>query len=330
MRSLARSRRAFLALAGGLAVLGAGLASAQAPAFPSRPITLVVPFPPGGSTDRAIRLIGQRLSESVGQPVIVENKAGGNGVIGALAVKQAAPDGHTLFVGHAATHAINVTLYDKLPYDPVKDFRPITTFMSFPSLVVVPADSPAKTMAELVALSRSRPGGLSYSSQGIGTPGHLLGAMLQAQTGGTFVHIPMKGAAAATTEVVAGRVDLLFSSYGTAAPFVRDNRLRMLAIASTQRSPKAPDLPTMAEAGFPGIELDFWFGVFAPAGTPDAVIQRLNRELIQAVRSPEVTNALTAEGVQIITSTPDAFAALIAQDTVRLGKIVRDAGAKAE
>lgn len=328
MRLLSQPALAALCLAAGLAAIGPFGARAQE--FPSRPITIVVPFPPAGSTDRAMRAIGQKLSESVGQPVIIDNKPGGNGFIGTVAVKQANPDGYTLLAGHAATHAINASLFSKLPYDPVKDFKPITTIMSFPSLLVVPADSPAKTAAELVALSRTRAGGLTYSSQGVGTAGHLLGAMLQAQTGGNFIHVPMKGAAAATTEVVAGRVDLLFSSYGTAAPFLRDNRLRALAIASSQRSPVMPDVPTLAEAGFPGIELDYWFGVFAPAGTPDAVVQRLNKEITQAVRHPDVAKGLLAEGVQIITMSPGEFAKLMADDTQRLGKVVRDVGAKAD
>jgi len=315
-------------LTAGLAVVGSSGATAQS--FPSKPITIVVPFPPAGSTDRAMRAIGQKLAESLGQPVIIDNKPGGNGFIGTMAVKQANPDGYTLLAGHAATHAINSALFSKLPYDPVRDFQPITTVMSFPSLLVVPADSPSKTVAELVALSRTRSGGLTYSSQGVGTAGHLLGAMLQAQTGGNFVHVPMKGAAAATTEVVAGRVDLLFSSYGTAAPFLRDNRLRALAIASAQRSPILPEVPTLAEVGFPGIELDYWFGVFAPAGTPDVVVQRLYQEISTAVRHPEVAKGLLAEGVQIMTLSPTQFAKLIAEDTQRLGKIVRDVGAKAD
>ncbi len=315
-----------------LASIGIGtVAQAQTAAvFPSKPITFVVPFPPGGSTDKSTRLIAQRLAASVGQPVVVENKAGAAGSVAAIAVKNSAPDGHMLFVGHMATHAINPSLYDKLPYDAVKDFRPITPFMSFPSVLVVPADSPAKTLKELVALAKTKPGGLSYSSQGIGTGGHLQGAMFQQVAGVPLVHVPMKGAAAATTELVAGRVDLLFSSYITAGPFIRDGRLRMLAMASTKRSPALPDLPTSIELGVPGIELDYWFGFFAPAGTPDATIRKLNVELIQAVRHPEVANTLTAQAADVITSSPDEFASLIERDTRELGKVVRATGAKAE
>jgi len=298
--------------------------------FPGKAITIVVPFPPGGSSDKAVRMIGQKLSSNIGQPVVIDNKPGGGGFIGAMAVKQAAPDGYTLFMGHAATHAINVALYDSLPYDPVKDFAPITTFMTFPSILVVPSALPAKSVPDLIALARSKPGGLSYSSQGIGTPGHLLGAMMQTKTNAPLVHIPMKGAAAAVTEVVAGRVDFLFSSYITAGAFVRDGRLRMLAIASAQRAPALPDLPTMAESGLPGVDDDYWFGFFAPAHTPEDVIRRLHQELTKAARTPEMKEFLESQAAGVITNTPEEFRTLIRNDIVRWRKIVRDAGAKAE
>lgn len=298
--------------------------------FPGKAITIVVPFPPGGSSDKAVRMIGQKLSSNIGQPVVIDNKPGGGGFIGAMAVKQAAPDGYTLFMGHAATHAINVALYDSLPYDPVKDFAPITTFMTFPSILVVPSALPAKSVPELIALARSKPGGLSYSSQGMGTPGHLLGAMMQTKTNAPLVHIPMKGAAAAVTEVVAGRVDFLFSSYITAGAFVRDGRLRMLAIASARRAPALPDLPTMAESGLPGVDDDYWFGFFAPAHTPEDVIRRLHLELTKAARTPEMKEFLESQAAGVITNTPEEFRTLIRNDIVRWRKIVRDAGAKAE
>jgi tripartite-type tricarboxylate transporter receptor subunit TctC len=317
-------------LAAMLSFAGVTPAVAQTAAFPTKAITFVVPFPPGGSTDRAARLIGQRLTASVGQPVVIDNRGGGAGAIGALAVKQAAPDGHVLLIGHMGTHAINPSLYEKLAYDPVKDFRPITPFMSFPSVVVVPANSPAKSLMELVQLAKAKPGGLSYSSQGIGTGGHLQGAMLQQQIGVPLVHVPMKGAAAATAELVAGRVDLLFSSYITAGPFIRDGRLRMLAMASSKRSPALPDLPTTGELGLPGVELDYWFGFFAPAGTPDATIRKLNEELVKAVRHPEVSNTLTEQAADVISSSPEEFAKLIERDTRELGKVVRATGAKAD
>ena len=298
--------------------------------FPNRAITVIVPFPPGGSSDTVMRQIGRRLAENVGQQVVIDNKAGAGGVVGAVAVKNAAPDGYTLYLGHVGTHAVNVTLYPKLGYDPVKDYRPITPFMSFPSVLVVPAASPAKSVAELVALAKSKPGGLSFTSQGHGTAGHLLGEMMRTETGAPLVHVPMKGAAPAVAEVVAGRGDLLFSSYISAGPFIRDGRLRMLAIASRNRSQTLPYLPTLVELGIPNVEFEQWFGLFAPARTPDAVVQRLNAEIIRAVESPEVTQMLNSQAADIVTSTPEAFAQKIAADTARLAKVVRSVGAKVD
>lgn len=308
----------------GCSVLG------QAQPFPVKAVTIVVPFPPGGSSDTAMRLIGRKVAESVGQPVVIENKPGAGGVVGAVAVKNAAPDGYTLYMGHVGTHAVNVTLYPKLEYDPVRDFRPITPFMSFPSVLVVPAASPAKNVAELVAYAKAKPGGLSFASQGHGTAGHLLGEMLKSETGAPLVHIPMKGAAPAVAEVVAGRADLLFSSYISAGPFIRDGRLRMLAIASKTRSKVLPDVPTLLELGIAGVEFEQWFGVFAPAATPDPVIQRLNEEIVKAATSPEVTQMLNSQAAEVLTSSAEEFKKMIAADTARLAKTVRALGAKVD
>lgn len=316
------------------AVLAVGLLTAAAgawgQAFPSRAVTIVVPFPPGGSTDVVTRMVAKKMSDSTGQPVVVENKPGAGGVVGAVSVKNALPDGYTLYVGHVGTHAVNVTLYDKLEYDPVKDFAPVSTFMSFPSFLVVPADSPAKTVADLVAFAKTKPAGLSFSSQGHGTAGHLLGEMLRTQTGTKFVHVPMKGAAPAVQEVAANRVDFLFSSYISAGAFVRSGKLRILAVASPTRAKALPDVPTMAQAGFPGIEFEQWFGIFAPAGTPDAVVRKLNEEVGKAVRSPEVSDMLGNQAADVMLDSPDEFAKRIANDTKRLAKVVRQLGAKVE
>jgi tripartite-type tricarboxylate transporter receptor subunit TctC len=316
------------------AVLAVGLLAAAAgawgQAFPSRAVTIVVPFPPGGSTDVVTRMVAKKMSDSTGQPVVIENKPGAGGVVGAVSVKNAPPDGYTLYVGHVGTHAVNVTLYDKLEYDPVKDFAPVSTFMSFPSFLVVPADSPAKTVAELVAFAKTKPAGLSFSSQGHGTAGHLLGEMLRTQTGTKFVHVPMKGAAPAVQEVAAGRVDFLFSSYISAGAFVRSGKLRILAVASPTRAKALPDVPTMAQAGFPGIEFEQWFGIFAPAGTPEAVVRKLSDEIAKAVRSPEVSDMLGNQAADVMLDSGDAFAKRIANDTARLAKVVRQLGAKVE
>lgn len=316
-------------VATGMAMLGVtGIAHAQA--FPAKPVTIVVPFPPGGSTDTTTRLVAKRMSENLGQSVVVENKPGGGGISGAIAVKNATPDGYMLYVGHVGTLAVDVHLHTKLEYDPVKDFRPITPFMSFASFLVVPASSPAKTVAELVAYAKSKPGGLSFTSQGHGTAGQLLGEMLKAETGAPLVHIPMKGAAPAVLEVVAARADLLFSSYISSGPFIRDGKLRMLAIASNARLKAQPDIPTLAELGIPGVEFQQWFGILAPAGTPDPVIRRLNQEIIKAVRSPDIEKTITSQAAEVVTMTPEDFVKLIANDSDRYGKVVRRLGAKVD
>src|SRR5215467_12566169 len=258
-------------LVAGLALASLG-GAVVAQTFPSRPITLVVPFPPGGVTDPVARFVGQKVAESVGQQVVVENKPGAGGVIGAETVKRAPADGYTLFMGHAGTHAVNPALYTKLPYDPVKDFVPITLMISTAHILVVPADSPAKSVSELVALAKSRPNGLVYASQSVGAGGHLLGEMLKARTGANLHHVPYKGSAPAIQDILAGRVDLFFDAPITSGPHVREGKLKILAAASPRRLRWFPDTPTMAEAGYPGVELDFWFGLFAPAGTPQPVL----------------------------------------------------------
>jgi tripartite-type tricarboxylate transporter receptor subunit TctC len=294
--------------------------------FPSRPITVVVPFTPGASTDVIMRLVGQKVSESTGQPVIVDNRAGGGGTVGAMFVKQAAPDGYTLLFGHAGTHAINPAMMSKLAYDPIKDFQPITNLMSFASVLVVPKDSPANSVFELVALAKSKPDGLTYASQGVGSGGHLLGEMFRVKAGVKMVHVPYRGGAPAILDTVAGRTDLLFASYITAGPFIRDGRLRVLGFTSLHRSNQLPDVPTMSEAGFSGVELDYWFGIFAPAGTPDSIVRKLNEEFRKAARAPEVANAIGGQAAEVVTGTPEAFTDLVQTEGGRLGKIIMDVG----
>jgi tripartite-type tricarboxylate transporter receptor subunit TctC len=311
-----------------LATALAGPAVAQT--FPSRPITLIVPFPPGGVTDPVARFVGQKVSDSTGQLVVVENKPGAGGLIGAETVKRAPADGYTLFMGHAGTHAVNQSLYSKLPYDPIKDFAPITLMISTSHILVVPANSPARSVEELVALAKSSPKGLVYASQSIGAGGHLLAEMLRTSTGATFHHVPYKGSAPAIQDILAGRVDMFFDAPITSGPHVREGRMKILASASKQRLRWFPDTPTMAEAGYPGVELDFWFGLFAPAGTPQPVLRRLHEEFAKALRNPEVVKRFTDQGLDVVTNTPEQFAALIAADAARLGKVVRDSGARAD
>lgn len=314
-----------------LAACAAGVyGTALAQGFPAKPITIIVPFPPGGVTDPVARQVGQRMAENVKQPVVVENKPGASGIIASEFVKRQPADGYTVLFAFTGSHAVNPTLYSKLPYDPQKDFEPVTLIINTPHILVVPADSPVKSVADLVALAKSKPGGLTFASQGIGAGGHLLGEMFKAQTKTNLSHVPYKGSAPALTDMLAGRVDLFFDAMVTSLPYVRDGKLRALAIANKTRSKLLPDVPTMAEAGFPGVEMDQWFGMMVPAGTPQPVVQRLNQEFIKAVRSPDIEKSLSERGLDVVTSTPDRFAAVIRADTATLGKVVRDSGAKAD
>jgi tripartite-type tricarboxylate transporter receptor subunit TctC len=304
--------------------------NARASDFPSRPITLLVPFAAGGSSDVVMRLVSRKVAESLKQTIVIENRPGGGGNVAAMAIKSAPPDGYMLMMGHTGSHAINATLYPDLKFDPIKDFAPVAPLISFNNILIVPQASPATSAKELVALARSKPGGLNYGSQGVGTGGHLLGVILAKQTGITLVHVPYRGVAPAVTDMIAGRLDMMFSSYLTSKPHIDSGSLRMLAIAGTQRHPEIPNVPTMAEAGFPGVEMEQWFGLFAPAGTPAPIVERLNTEFVKALESDDVRNTLRPQGSVIIPGKPEDLAAMVARDVVRLGQVVKDSGAKPE
>jgi tripartite-type tricarboxylate transporter receptor subunit TctC len=295
-----------------------------------RPITVVIPFTPGASADTLQRIVARKVSADTGQVLVVESRPGGGGAIGAAVVKQASPDGHTLFQANSATHAANVSLYATLPYDPVKDFKPITLMWSFPQLLAVPHDSPATSVAELVAVAKSKPAGLSFASQGSGASGHLLGEMLKVRTGANMVHVPYRGAGPAGLDLAAGRADFFFVSYSSILPFLQAGKVRALAVTSPEPLPALPQVPTMRQAGFDGIELDAWFGLVAPAGTPDAVIDKLNSAFVDAIRHPDIVRQIIEQGAQPQASTPREFAAFMASETERIGRIVRAVGAKGE
>jgi tripartite-type tricarboxylate transporter receptor subunit TctC len=297
--------------------------------YPSRPITIIVPFPPGGSSDIVMRLVAHKVSESTKQTIIIENRPGAAGNVAAVAIKNAPPDGYLLMMGHTGTHAINASLYTDLKFDPVKDFQPITALISFNNILVVPAASPAKSAADLVALAKTKPEGLSYGSQGVGTGGHLLGVLFAKQAGINLVHVPYRGIAPAVTDTVAGRVDLLFASYVSIGGHAEAGRLRMLGIASTERHPKIPDVPTMAEAGYPDVQMGQWFGLFAPAGTPRPIVDKLNAEFVKALRSDEVKDKMLPQVVFVTPTTPEQLGDMVKRDIVRLGKVVKESGAKA-
>ena len=322
-------KRRKYALVGALLGLVLATQAPRAEDYPARPITVIVPFPPGGSSDIVMRLVSQKVSESIKQPIVIDNRPGGAGNVAAMAIKNARPDGYLLMMGHTGTHAINPTLYGDLKFDPVKDFQPITALISFNNILVVPAASPAKSVGELVALGKSKPDGLSYGSQGVGTGGHLLGELLAKHAQIKLVHVPYRGIAPAVTDTVAGRMDLLFSSYLSAAGHIEADRLRMLAIAGTQRHPSIPNIPTMPEAGFPDVQMQQWFGLFAPAGTPMPIVQKLNAEFVKALQSDDVKSKVLPQVAFVTPSTPEELAATVARDMVRLGQVVRDSGAKA-
>jgi tripartite-type tricarboxylate transporter receptor subunit TctC len=324
-------RRARSLVAFGLALLAFAVVgtAARSDEFPSRAITIIVPFPPGGSSDIVMRLLAQKVSESLKQPIIIDNRPGGAGNLAAMVIKNAPPDGYLLMMGHTGTHAINPSLYRDLQFDPVHDFQPITALIAFNNLLVVPRASPAKSVSELVALAKTRSDGLNYGSQGVGTGGHLLGELLAKHAGIKLVHVPYRGIAPAVLDTVAGRMDFLFSSYLSAAGHIESGELRMLAIAGSQRHPRIPDVPTMVEAGYPDVVMQQWFGLFAPAGTPMPIVGKLNAEFVKALQSDEVKNQVLPQVAFVIPGTPEDLAAMIARDMVRLGEVVRESGARA-
>jgi tripartite-type tricarboxylate transporter receptor subunit TctC len=313
-----------------LSLTAATHAAAQTDAYPSRPITILVPFAAGGSSDVVMRLVSKRVSETLNQTIVIENRPGGSGNVAAMAVKNAPRDGYLLMMGHTGSHAINATLYTDLKFDPVKDFAPVAPLISFNNVLIVPENSRAASAKDLIAIAKSKPDGLLYGSQGVGTGGHLLGVILAKQTGTKLVHVPYRGVAPAVTDMVAGRLDMMFSSYLTAAPHIESGKLHMLAIAGSTRHPIMPNVPTMAEAGFPGVQMDQWFGLFAPGGTPEPIIRKLNAEFVKALDSEEVRNSLLPQGSIIIPGKPEDLAAMVARDIVRLGEVVRESGAKPE
>src|SRR5882672_7646660 len=297
--------------------------------YPTKPIRLIVPFAPGGPTDIMSRAISERITSRLGQQLVIDNRAGAGGNIGTEIAAHSAPDGYTMALGHIGTHAINVSLYSRTGYDPVKDFVPITMIATLPLGLWVNASVPANSVKELVTLAKAKPGSLNFGSAGSGGPTHMAGEMLKAMAHIDIVHVPYKGNAASLTDLVAGRVQMMFSNLLTAGPHARAGKLRGLAITSARRSPQAPDLPTVAESGVPGYDITPWYGVLFPAGTPRTIVVRLNQEIGGILTTPEVMERFRAQGVDLVTSTPEAFAALIKSEIPRWRKVVKDSGATA-
>lgn len=310
-------------------IAGAGLPlTSSAQEYPTKPIRLIVPFAAGGPMDIMSRALGERLTTHLGQQVVVDNRGGAGGSIGTEIVARSAADGYTLLTGHIGTHAINVSLYPKLGYDPVKDFAPVSLMATLPLGLFVNVSVPVKSVAELVSLAKARPGSVNFASAGSGGPTHMAGEMLKAMAQLDIVHVPYKGNAAALGDLVAGRVQMMFSNLLTAMPHAKAGKLRAIAVSSGKRSAQAPDLPTVAESGVPGYDLTPWYGLFAPSGTPRAIVTRLNRETDRILNAPDVRERFRLQGVDLVTSTPEEFAALIGKEIPKWREVVKKSGAK--
>jgi tripartite-type tricarboxylate transporter receptor subunit TctC len=305
-------------------------ALAMAQPYPAKPIRLVVPFPPGGSADIIGRTLAQRLAEQMGQPVVIENRAGASAIIGSDYVAKSPPDGYTLLLGNVGSMTIHPFLYANLPYDPVKDFAPVSLVGAVTSVVVVTASLPVNTIAELVAWAKANPGKLNFTSSGAGASTHLTGELLRLRSGIKMEHIGYKGSAPALVDLIAGNVQLMFENLPSVLPHIKAGRVRALATTAARRSPALPDVPTMIEAGYAGFDMVSWQGVLAPAGTPPEIVARLNAEIVKALQTREVRDGYAKLGVDVLGNTPEQFAAYIRQEQAKWSNIVRDAGIRLE
>ena len=323
------SRRMLVTTVAFVLALGASSAFAQA-AWPAKPIRLVIPFPAGGSTDIVGRLIAEKLSQSLGQPVVVDNRGGAGGTTGSDVVAKAAPDGYTLLMGTSSTHAIAPALYPKLPYDVARDFAPITLLGTATILMVVHPSVPAKSVTEFVALAKSKPGQLMFGSTGNGSVSHLTAEHFKTASGIDMQHVPYKGDTPMTLDLVAGRLHVAFGTAVAFLPQVQAGKLNALAVTDAKPSPVAPQLPTVAASGLAGFEALQWFGLLAPAGTPKDILTRLHSEVAKALQLPEVQERLQGLGMQIVGGSPDQFGSFMRSESVKWGRIVRDSGAKVD
>ena len=303
-------------------------ADGRADTYPSKPIRLIVPYPPGSGTDIVARLLGQKLTESWSQQVVVDNRPGAGAIIGAEAAAKAPADGYTLLMGDVGPLTINPALYAKLPYDPAKDFAPVSQVAFLPFLLVVHPSVQADSLENLVALAKAKPGEFNYASVGNGSAVHLATELLKTEAGIDIVHVPYKGSAPALADLVGGRVSMMLVNVLSALPYVKSGQLRALAIATAQRSAALPDLPTVAEADMPGFVAGAWFGILVPAGTPPEIIGKLNAEIVRVLRLPDVIDRLASQGAEAIGDTPEQFAGHIRRETAKWAKVVKDSGAK--
>jgi len=320
---------AFRSLLLAAAVLGLGAAAAAAQSYPTKPIRFVMPYPPGGSADGLIRPLAQRMTETLGQSVVVDSKPGANGILGTDIVAKSAPDGYTLVLGAIGPFSV-IGALNPLPFDPVKDFAPITFLASVPNVLVVHPSVPVTSVAELVTYARERPGKLDYGSSGAGSSNQLAAELFKLSANLDIVHVGYRGGAPAQLDLLGGRLALIFDNFPPALPHIKDGKLRALAVTSSRRQPSLPDTPTMIEAGFAGFEAGSWFGALAPAGTPRPIIEALNKAMVAALRDPEIRDRYIAQGFDLNPGTPEEFAAFIQSETTRWHRVVKDAGIKSE
>jgi len=315
-------------LAGLGLALFAGIAPAQT--YPAKPIRLVVPYPAGGPLDTVARLLGQKVSESVKQPVVVDNKPGAGGNIGADVVAKAPPDGYTILMGAVATHAINPTLYPGIPYDAVRDFQTVTQVASTPNVLIVHPSIPVNDVREFIAYAKAHPGKLNFGSGSTGSAGHLAGELFKSMAGIEMTHVPYKGAAPAMQDLIGGQVQLMFDNYASASTQVRAGKVKALAVTTAKRSPLAPELPTIAESGLPGFDISTWFGVFVPAGTPRPLVERLHAEITHALALDDVREKMLNLGAEPVGNRPEEFAAYVRAEAGKYARVIKSSGAKAD
>ena len=320
-------KAARLLVAGVLALCSAQL---HAQSYPSKPIRIIVPVAAGGIADYYSRVIGAKLGEAWGQPVLVENRPGGGGNIGSDIVAKSPADGYTMVMGFVGSHAVNPFLIKNMPYDPQRDFVPVAMAIEAEGMLAVHPSMPVRTVADLIALARAQPGKLSYASGGVGTSSHLAGELFKSMTGTDIVHIPYKGNAPAIADLIGGQTQLTFATMPTVIPHVRAGKLRGVAVIGSTRSAAAPELPTIAEAGVPGFSVNNWIGLFAPAGTPAEIVRKVNTEVMRIMRLPEVTRRMEVEGERFTPNSPEEFAQFVRSEVAKWGKVVKDAGLKAD
>ncbi|MGH8649492.1 MAG: tripartite tricarboxylate transporter substrate binding protein [Burkholderiales bacterium] len=288
----------------------------------------IVPFAPGGSVDTLARTMGPRLADALGQSIVVDNRPGGNGDIGMMIAAKAPPDGYTILLGYIANLAIAPSLYAKLPFDPLKDYAPITQIATSPNVLTAHPSVPAKSLKELIALAKAKPGAVNFASTGVASVGHLTGELLNNLAGVKMTHVPYKGGGQAIIDLVGGHVQVMFSGFSAAMPHIKSGRIRALAVTGARRSPALSEVPTIAEQGFPGVEATAWYGVLAPAGTPKSIVVRLHGEVVRILKLPDVAQRLDPLGFEIVGSTPEQFAAYIRSEITKWEKVVRASGAK--